>query len=347
MTTLFLHYAQFERPDPVTEQTFVTYKKRINTLLKLWPNRDVESITLSDVFAFKEDLLRKKRRFSYLRTYLILIRTIFKYAQENLKLPVFDLKLIKMPKREVNTVNFSTPSEIDTFLSGIKINTIYGVRLMAIVTTILDTGMRLGCEVLKLQKTDIDWEGKYANIMGKGRKLRRVYFRDFSLKWIQKYLSLRKDNHPSVFVIHCKQPYVPKPLKYSEVERYFRSVSKKTGIKITAHKLRRSFATNLKFRQTDTKDISLLLGHSKIETTERFYLGIDYNELQKVYKQHMSYGIEERFQPQNITWTKNTDWKSCIVCGTTEKEHAAKGLCHKCYMAQRRKNKLEKCWQVT
>jgi integrase len=64
------------------------------------------------------------------------------------------------------------------------------------------------------------------------------------------------------------------PLSRGGAEHIFSRELRRAGIEITAHMLRRAFATRLDEKGVSLRVIQVLLGHSSLATTER-YLGVD------------------------------------------------------------------------
>jgi len=73
---------------------------------------------------------------------------------------------MKIPKRQVR---FLTKEEVHKLLDSISAYTKQGLRMKALMTMLLVSGMRIS-ELLSLNKDDIDWERKEAVIIGKGNK---------------------------------------------------------------------------------------------------------------------------------------------------------------------------------
>lgn len=70
--------------------------------------------------------------------------------------------------------------------------------------------------------------------------------------------------------------------------RALREMSKKLGRKIHPHLLRRTAINNWKMNGMDIKNISLIAGHESVKTTEKYYLGVDWEWLKK---EHARYGF--------------------------------------------------------
>jgi integrase/recombinase XerD len=74
-----------------------------------------------------------------------------------------------------------------------------------------------------------------------------------------------------------------KPVSSQAARAYLRGMLKKAGIdkKISPHKLRHTYATNLLNAGADLVDIQALLGHSTINTTQ-IYTNVGQERMEKV-----------------------------------------------------------------
>jgi len=154
-----------------------------------------------------------------------------------------------------------------------------------LVEVLLGTGMRIS-EALSLNRQDIDWERKEAKIIGKGNKQRRVFFTDRSLYWIQRYLKLRQDSHEAIFI--TRYPF--HRLKREDVWRFFDRHRRMARIekKLTPHILRHTVATNLMFSGCPLAHIKEILGHARIDTTFRYYLGVDQEKAKEAHQHYLN-----------------------------------------------------------
>jgi integrase/recombinase XerD len=335
----YFFYIQFERPKPVSKQTLETSKKRLLYLQKYWSEMPVLSLTTRHVFEFKAELIKRGSSPGYIHAYLTLIRSFFRFLKEQRKMMVLDYTDIKLPPQEKNDIEFLSEDELRRFVSAINLGTIHGIRLKAFVALILDTGARIN-EVISLNRDSINWRDKRAYIVGKGDKKRMLFFQDWSLHWIKTYLSLREDDHEALFVSH-KPPNPTARIIDEDMRRFFRSTAKKAGIKrVWPHMLRRTSATHLLFNGEDVRNIQRFLGHSKLAITER-YLGTDWSKLQESISSHRTYaGIEDIGRPVHIAWARGLGFPHCQKCRTSERKHAGKGLCMRCYMQEKRSKEL-------
>ena len=72
-----------------------------------------------------------------------------------------------------------------------------------------------------------------------------------------------------------------KPLGYSAFQRRWDKYKKETGLDITAHQLRHTYATILFEAGIDVKDAQHLLGHSDISVTRNIYTHIRTNHFKE------------------------------------------------------------------
>lgn len=138
------------------------------------------------------------------------------------------------------------------------------LRDLAMIDLLASTGMRVG-ELVKLNKTDIDFEQRECVVFGKGKKERPVYFDARTKIHLKNYLDSRNDDNPALFVTLLK-PY--KRLGIAGVEIRLRQLGKKLGItKVHPHKFRRTLATRAIDKGMPIEQVQHLLGHAKIDTT--------------------------------------------------------------------------------
>ena len=73
------------------------------------------------------------------------------------------------------------------------------LRNLAIIEMLNSTGIRIG-ELINLDISDVDFDERECVVLGKGDKERIVYFDAKTKLHLQKYLRLRTDENPALFV---------------------------------------------------------------------------------------------------------------------------------------------------
>ena len=138
------------------------------------------------------------------------------------------------------------------------------IRDLALVDFLSSTGVRVG-ELVKLNIENIDFENRSCIVFGKCSKEREVYFDARTKLHLEKYLSLRDDDNPALFVSLLK-PH--DRLEISGVEIRLKKLGNNLEIsRVHPHKFRRTLATKAIDKGMPIEQVQRLLGHAKIDTT--------------------------------------------------------------------------------
>lgn len=163
------------------------------------------------------------------------------------------------------------------------------LRDTAIITLFLGTGIRIS-ELVGLNIEDFDFKNRSFVVTRKGGNRTVLYYNDQVSVALEEYLNSRemeKDasvKEPALFLSLQKKRIATRTVQ-ELVKKYAKIVSPLK--KITPHKLRSTFGTNL-YRQTgDIYIVADCLGHKDVNTTRKHYAamtddvrkkaGIDYN----------------------------------------------------------------------
>lgn len=141
------------------------------------------------------------------------------------------------------------------------------VRDLSIIDLLASTGIRVG-ELVKLNRSDIDFEGRECVVLGKGNKQRKVYFDARAKIHIKNYLNSRNDDNEALFVSLQKPHY---RLQISGVEIRLRELGRKLDLnKVHPHKFRRTLATMAIDKGMPIEQVQQLLGHQSVDTTLQY-----------------------------------------------------------------------------
>lgn len=156
------------------------------------------------------------------------------------------------------------------------------LRDEAILHTLYGTGLRVS-ELIGLKRTDIKLDSNQFRVIGKGSKMRSVFFTKQAREKLERYLAARTDDTPYIFV-SLSNFSTYKQLSRNSIEELVRTYAKQAGIdkKVTPHTLRHSFATSLIKKGADIRSVQTLLGHASITTTQ-IYTHVDDKYLKKVH----------------------------------------------------------------
>jgi site-specific recombinase XerD len=250
----------------------------------------------ADLLSLRSNWLARSLSASRQTSLLLSLRRFLLFCQDEKHLALgIDPAEIKPPRRPRREVIYLTPEEVEKFIVTIPVSTTRGathhagLRLRAIVETILGSGMRIS-EALSLNRDSIDFERCEARVVGKGNKERTVFFTDRALIWIKRYVKSRDDDSPVLFVCQNGRDR----LKRDDIWRYFERHRKLAGIrkKVTPHILRHTAATQLLFNGCPVGHIKAILGHERLETTCRYYLGLDQRAAKEAHRKFLSYDVQ-------------------------------------------------------
>lgn len=177
--------------------------------------------------------------------------------------------ILKSPVRRIHKIKSNQPVKETYTDESLEImrDQCGCLRDLALIDLLSSTGMRVG-ELVRLNRSDIDFENRECVVFGKGSKERPVYFDARTKIHLKNYLDSRTDKNPALFV-SLIQPF--KRLEISGVEIRLRNLGRKLGItKVHPHKFRRTLATRAIDNGMPIEQVQRLLGHAKIDTTMQY-----------------------------------------------------------------------------
>jgi integrase/recombinase XerD len=144
-------------------------------------------------------------------------------------------------------------------------DTLTDSRERAWFLTLAYTGLRI-CELLDLRLADLDLAGGRLTIRGgKNTRDRIVYLTPTLIQALQNYLVHRKsvaDDH--LWLIEAE------PMPDHQVRLRLHHWGQFSGVEVTPHRLRHTFATRLINQGVSLPSLQKLLGHKFLHTTQRY-----------------------------------------------------------------------------
>jgi integrase/recombinase XerD len=282
----FLIYCRAERH--VSDSSLTKYRDCFSSWLEPWfGQKEVSSINRLHVLDMRQAMMN--RQLSVARQYSVImtLKSFLKFCRSSLGLAGIDPSEITLPKRKAPQVEFLGNDEIQRILNAIDTGSFTGIRLRALVELLLSTGMRIS-EALSLKRDMFDTDQNEAEIVGKGKLKRHVFFSPRCRFWLKQYLAKRYDDSPWLFVT---TGYPVRKWAQADISRFFILLKKRAGItkKLTPHILRHTFCTNLLHHGADITHIKDLAGHQDIQTTARYYLGKDKAVLRQIVDRCLDY----------------------------------------------------------
>ncbi|MFF0492860.1 tyrosine-type recombinase/integrase [Nocardia sp. NPDC004068] len=191
-------------------------------------------------------------------------------------------RLIVLPHHDPKEIEPWSADEAARFLVAAQSEDLYPLFLMLTLY-----GMRKG-EVLGLQWSDIDWDRDAFRIRQQRQVIRgqthvgpvktakgkrRLPLLTFVRQALNRYQAIIDDRpsrvNPDGFIFVGESG---EPLSQSQLYKVFSDICKRAGVRrIRIHDLRHTAATLLKNYHVPDRDIQLILGHSRISTTQEIY----------------------------------------------------------------------------
>ena len=162
-----------------------------------------------------------------------------------------------------------------------------GVRDQAMLELLYATGLRVS-ELITLQMQQINFQGNFLTVKGKGSKVRAVPFGKWARQKLLDYVNgtrLRlSKGRASAFVFINRSG---RPLTRQGFWKLIRGHALTAGIekRVTPHTLRHSFATHLLEGGADLRSVQSMLGHADISTTQ-VYTHVNGARLKEVHRRH-------------------------------------------------------------
>ena len=280
----FLQYSEINRNQAA--KTLENYRHYLGRFCNfIGAEKDVSELTLPLIDSYRLFLNRLEdengKALLTVKTqgyHIIALRAFLKYLikQDFETLAPEKIELGKMPGR---TVDFLERDELEALFGAVETDKISGLRDYAILRTLYSTGLRIS-ELVNLDKDQINLETKEFRVIGKGSKYRIVFLSDDAAAAMAEYWAARQDELKPAFITHGRGKEAVAAARMSKnenkrisctmVQLLIRNYARKAGLvkKVTPHKLRHSFATELLKNGADIRSVQEMLGHSSITTTQ-------------------------------------------------------------------------------
>ena len=270
----FLEYLDLVRG--YSEQTVITYSVVLRQMLDKCEFYEEEEKQILDIISFRLEIASNNKR--TITKKLSAIRSFVNYLNDHRDMAV-KLKgdaSIKVPQTLPKPIE---EDYIDEVLSEADLAD------RVLVSMLYGLGLRIselsGLELSQISKTWIE-------IVGKGNKSRQLPITPYLQNLIKEYIEVYA---PKKYLFEKRGMALnPAQLRY-KIDKLFRA----QGIKATPHQLRHSFATHLLNNGARISDVSELLGHSSMATTQVYTKLASAKKLDEYMKAHPLVGkLESR-----------------------------------------------------
>ena len=180
------------------------------------------------------------------------------------------LARVRPPKAQRKVIDILTDDEIGKIYRAIDPHTPSGARGTAIISLMLDTGLRLS-EVVNLKYRDVHLEDGYLKALGKGDKERLVAFGASCRRSLTHYAFHHRtepdDEEVREFFL-CLEGY---PLSSDGLRSLTKRLSKQAGVlRLHPHLLRHTYATRFLLNGGDSLLLKQNLGHTTLAMVDRY-----------------------------------------------------------------------------
>lgn len=287
-------------------------------------DQDLEKLTQSDLIAYTEFLtyylknsddgsvpnkiivnhdLAIKRKLCSIRSfydYLFKNQRIHSNVTELVPLPkVHEKPIIRLSREEMLRMLEQTQSGEKLSKAQQKYQKITAKRDYALLSLFLGTGIRVS-ECVGINIGDIDLENNAFIVTRKGGNQVVLYFPPEVAQALADYLELRNKTeaipgHEDALFLSLQKRRITQRAIQNLVKKYA-SVAAPLKPKISPHKLRSTYATNLYHETGDIYLVADVLGHSSVDTTRKHYADMT-DARRRLAAEHVHLPGDPQFKP--------------------------------------------------
>lgn len=297
----FLDYCEVEKGlSSKTQENYTRFLRKFFGWLKDTSQEALKpsSLTPEHIWQYKVYLSRhsdpktkktlKKTTQNY---YLIALRSLLEFFVEK-DIPSLPPSKVKLAKDKADKeIKFLKLEQLARLLGSPNPGTIIGLRDRALLETLFSTGLRVA-ELAALNRDQLRIKDETQDIetavIGKGSKIRTVYFSGRAVKSLRVYLNERKDFDDALFINFrrgAQKNNTSRRLTVKSIEDIVKKYVIIAGLPVmaTPHTLRHSFATDLLNQGVDLRTVQEFLGHSNIATTQ-IYTHVTNKQLRDIHR---------------------------------------------------------------
>ncbi len=272
--------SRLQRERNYSAHTLAAYRRDLESLRENLGSRDWTDVTAHHV---RDWLAQRNRRGAATKSTqraLSAVRSFFVHLEREGVVKNNPAALVRAPKARRRL-----PKALDTDqaarLLDFDATSTLALRDRAMLELLYGSGLRLS-ELTALTIADLDLDGGFVRVCGKGNKVRQVPIGSHCVNALRAYFETRSDT------LDRSRPVLLSNQHRALSPRTVQLRLKRLGItqlgssELHPHMLRHSFASHLLESSGDLRAIQELLGHSDISTTQ-IYTHLDFQQLAKVY----------------------------------------------------------------
>jgi site-specific recombinase XerD len=262
-TTELVRYRRALKRKNYSAHTVKNYVNILDNFMR-WLTIPLSEVTRKDIGIYVDHLLRKRRTPKTITCHLQTIRLFFDYLMNEGGRSMVN---------PVTRISLRLPKPLPRHLQDEQVTRLFGVitdpRDRAMFMLMLRCGLRVQ-EVAELTVDAVDYGRRQIFVShGKGAKDRVVYVSEDARSALLTYLAKRSSKAKGLFLVQ-KGPVSGEPLSVRGIQKRIEYYARKSGLKVSCHRLRHTMATQLLNADADLATIQDLLGHGQITTTQRY-----------------------------------------------------------------------------
>jgi len=284
----YLHYILVEKGlAPKTISAYSRDMARYLAFLKKNRIRRFENADTRMILRYLIHLREQGLQTSSRARHLVTIRSFYNFLVQEKYIATNHAKVVDLPKRQLTLPDVLSVAEVRTLLEAPDPSSPSGARDAAMLELLYAAGLRVS-ELIHLKLLDVNLEGCFLRVMGKGSKERIVPFGTYAKKRLDRYLEnsrsflLKGRVSAYMFVARAGKPMTRQGF-WKLLKRY--GLKSGTSKRISPHTLRHSFATHLLEGGADLRTVQVMLGHVDISTTQ-IYTHVAQKHLKEIHKKY-------------------------------------------------------------
>ncbi len=256
-----------KKAENLTERSVKFYKEKLTIFLSYCTGQEIKHISQLTPSILREFLLVLKTTHNdggvmvIYRSIKVFLRWYWDETEPGYPNPIAK---VKTPRNDIEPLD---PADINIVekMIGACGNTLTGRRDKALMYTLLDTGLRAK-ELLRVRLDEISLlTGEILIAKTKSRKHRYVFLGQTSRRSIRRYLKMRKDSCPYLWVTNSGTP-----LSYWGLRTAIEYRAEKAGVKPPSLHSFRRFWTLTMLSKTDLVSLSRLGGWGDLQMVSRY-----------------------------------------------------------------------------
>ena len=284
----FLHYLIVEKG--LAKNTIEAYSHGLSRFLTYLTEKGIQEIRSVGKFDVRAYLLALKGHGlsakSIVRN-LVVLRNFFQFLIQERILEINPVEELGFPKVPKTLPEILTLKEVEQLLEQPNFQTPLGMRDRTMLEVLYATGMRVS-ELTRLPIHQVNLEGGYVLVYGKGSKERIVPLGSEAMKWVSLYLKTARERLAKGK--ESNSLFISRLGKEMSRQRFWKNIKdygRKAGLRkrVTPHLLRHSFASHLLERGADLRSVQMMLGHVDISTTQ-IYTHVTGEKLKKIHQRY-------------------------------------------------------------